>query len=181
MRTIGRRSSEIYPETAPGGGAATAALRNRNVADETVLTAPFTPTNSLIAAILFTPKVSGVVQISSNLLLQNGTGADTYALAMEILPGTGLSISGGEATSNGWVMGSATPPVVGGTTGAPVLGIETLTALAGNASGSLAPFGLSQPLPIGVPVVIIAILAEVAGGNALAQLAIANLSVMELP
>jgi hypothetical protein len=177
----GRNVFGTYPEGSAAAGAAVAALRNRNIADTTILTVPFTPANSLIAAILFTPKVSGVLQLSSNLLLQNGAGADTYALAMEIIPGTGLSVSGGETTSNGWVIGSGTPPVIGGTIGSPVIGVEALTALAGNADGSLTPSGFSQPLPIGVPVVIAVVLTEVAGGNALVQLAFTNLSVMELP
>lgn len=182
MRTTGRRSQNVYPDGLAAAAAAAIALRNRNVAGSNTLVTPFTPSNSLIAACLFTPKVSGVIQVSGALLLQNGAVADTYTSIMEVIPGTGLSVSGGAVTDNGWVIGSTVPPVVGGVTGVPVLAIESLTALAGNAPGSLSAFGIgSSPQPLGVPVVITFLLAQVGGGHSLAQLDFTNLSVLELP
>ena len=59
---------------------------------------------------------------------------------------------------------------------------SAIAAIAGGASGTLLTFGISQPLlPVGVPVVIFILLAEVGGGNALADLGFINLSVLELP
>jgi hypothetical protein len=186
MRIIGRGryAGETYPDGLPSAGAAAAALRNRNVAAPTALSAPFTPPGggSIIAAVLFTPRVSGVLQVSTNVLLENGSDADTYATVTLIIPGTNLTVTGGEATSDGWVMGTTTPPVIGGTPASPIFTLESLDAIAGNAFGSLLAFGISTPaLPLGVPVAIVLELAETGSGHALAQVDIGNLSVMELP
>lgn len=176
---IKRFGSETYPSAS--GGAAISALTNRNVAGLNALTAPFTPNNSLVGAILFTPRVSGVIQVASSMLIQNGGTADTYAMALEILPGTGLSVSGGEVTENGWVMGTVTPPVIGGVTGSPVLALESLTALAGSASGSLSAYGISPPLPVGDPVVAVILMTQIGGGHSLSQVVFSNISILELP
>lgn len=147
------------------------------------LTAPFTPSNSLVAAALFTPRVSGILQVSGTLLVQNGGNADNYAMIMSVNSGTGLSVSGGESTSDGWVMGSATPPVVGGSTTG-VVTFEGFTSLAASAFGDLSVFGVMPPdlaQPIGVPLLIGMLLTEVGSGHALATLAVGNLVVMELP
>lgn len=182
MRTISRRSSEIYPEGAPGGSAATAALRNRNVALIGSLTAPFTPNNSLIAAVLFTPRVSGVVQVSANVLLQNGGTGDTYLIVLGAQPGTGLTLTGGEITVDDWVAGTNTPPVLGSTSlGTPVLAVQDYVPLLASAVGALSAFGISDPLPLGIPSLVVLSLTEVGGAHALAQVNIPNLSVMELP
>lgn len=186
MKTFGwgRYKTGVYPSgSAAAAGAAVAALRNRNIAAPTTLAAPFTPSGgSLIAAILFTPRVSGVLQVSGNFLIQNGANGDTYAVAMEVDPGTGLTVTGGSDTSDGWVMGSTVPPVVGGAVGSPILAIEDLVTLATSQSGTLTVFGISTPpQPIGVPLVVTVILGETGGSHALDQIAITNLSVMELP
>lgn len=180
---FGRRAREAYPPTGGSAGAATAAMRNRNVAGATSLSAPFTPSSSSpIAAILFTPRVSGVLQVSASIAMTNGATGDTYEMVAVVLPGTGLSASGGEVTSDGWVMGSNTPPVVGGTPGAPVLAVADITSLTSGQDGALNVFGISTPpLPLGVPVIILVELIEVGGGHALNTITIANLSVMELP
>ena len=179
---IGRKGGETYPEGSAGAaGAASAALRNRNVVGSTALTVPFTPSNSLIAAILFTPRVSGVLQVSMDLLVQNGAGADDFIAVIEAVPGTGLNVSGGETTTNGWVMGSTTPPVIGGVTGTPSLVLEGFNSLGANANGSFNLYGITNPMTVGEPMVVLVVLTESGGGNALAQLVIANLSVVELP
>lgn len=178
----GRYAGEVYPEgTAGAAGAATAALRNRNVAIPGALTAPFTPNNSIIAAALFTPRVSGIVQVSASVVVQNDVVGETYAFVLAVTPGTGLTVTGGEATVDGWVVGSNTSPVVGGVTGTPVLGIEDFAVLISGEARQLVAFGISDPLPVGVPAVISVTLGQVGGGHALAQIAILNLSVMELP
>lgn len=178
----GRNARETYPEGSAGAaGAASAALRNRNVTGSTALTVPFTPSNSVIAAILFTPRVSGVLQISATLLVQNGAGADDFTAVMEAVPGTGLTVTGGETTTDGWVMGSATPPVVGGVTGVPSLVLEGFDTLGANANGSFTLYGISNPMTVGEPMVALVLITESGGGHALDQLVIANLSITELP
>jgi hypothetical protein len=177
----GRYRGETYPSPP---NAATVALRNRNVAGVVALVAPFTPSASggIIAAILFTPKVSGVVQVSATLAMTNGATPDDYTTIAYVVPGTGLSVTGGASTINGWVVGSTVPPLIGGVTGAPMIIGSAIAAIAGGASGTLLTFGISQPLlPVGVPVVIFILLAEVGGGHALADLGFINLSVLELP
>lgn len=182
----GRYARATYPENS--GGGAVGALRNRNVAaSPQVLTAPFTPgligSPSLIAAIIFTPRVSGVIQVGASLDIQNGATADTYGMSAIIFNGTGLTVSGGENSSNDWFSGSNTPPVVGGAgiVQGPIIGVA-IEALAINGQGSLAVSGISQPLPVGVPVAIEVFLTEVGGGNPLAgPIAFFSLSVLELP
>ena len=180
MFVIGRgnRGRETYPSPP---NAATGALRNRNIAGDVVLTVPFTPSNSVVAAILFTPKVSGVIQVSASLGLLNGATPDIYAADTFIVPGTGLSVTGGEVTVNGWVVGSNTPPVLGGVLGSNALTLVSVASVAGGALGALLTFGMSQPLPIGVPVIVAVVMGETGGGHALAALAATNLSVLELP
>jgi hypothetical protein len=175
----GRYAREAYPSPP---NAATGALRNRNVAGSVALVAPFTPSGGIIAAILFTPKISGVVQVSATIGMTNGVTPDIYTTIAYVVPGTGLSVTGGASTINGWVVGSTVPPLIGGVTGVPVPISSAVAAIAGGASGTLLPFGISQPLlPVGVPVVIFMDLSETGGGNALADLGFVNLSVLELP
>lgn len=182
MYVTKRRGGEAYPDGVAGGVAAAAAFRNRNIAALTVLSAPFTPAGtSNIAAVLFTPKVSGILQISAMILLENGVAADTYALIAEILPGTNLTVSGGEATSGGWVMGTNTPPTIGGTPSPTTFALEGIDALAVSDFGSLLVFGYSPPQPIGVSLIVAVNLGEVGSGHALASVDVANLSVLELP
>jgi hypothetical protein len=183
---IGRRNGrETYPEVGTGGAAA-AAFRNRNVAGPTPLVAPFTPatnpTVSPIAAVLYTPRVSGVVQVASTIGFINGAVAETYGLVGEILTGTGLSVTGGAVTTDGWVMGSTVPPVIGGAgvVTAQIMG-EGVDAILANTDGGLSTFAISQPLAVGTPVVIRIGLLQIGGGNEIATLAILNLSVLELP
>jgi len=184
---IGRRghSRETYPGSP--GGASVGALRNRNVASPTGLVGPFTPATtpsfSLVAAILYTPQVSGVVMVTALLDIGNGGTPETYGMAVAVATGTNLSVTGGASTSNGWVIGSTVPPVVGGSgiTLPQDLGIST-EALAAGAVGDLAvAAAISQPLPVGVPVVIEILLNEAGGGHALASLAFTSLSILELP
>lgn len=60
--------------------------------------------------------------------------------------------------------------------------VGDFTTLATDELGALADFGISTPpLPLGVPVLVLVELVETAGGNPLAAISIANLSVMELP
>lgn len=180
----GRYKTSGYPGTGGAAGAATAAFRNRNVAQTTVLTVPFVPetVGSLIAGVLFTPRVSGIIQVAATVLLKNGAVADTYALVAFVLPGLSLTMTGGEVTSDGWVMGSNTPPVLGGTPGTSALNIEDLTTLGTDENGSLSVFGISAPLSTDdAPVAVVIELAQVGGTHQVALLGIANLSVMELP
>lgn len=179
----GRYRTEAYPSSGTAGDATAAALRNRNVAAPTELAVPFTPNDSLIAAIAFTPLVSGVLQISGNVGLVNGVDAEQYVLAMTVKPGTGITVTGGAATSDGWVMGSTVPPVIGGTPGSLILALEDITPSLGNGgSGVFSAFGITpSALPLGVPCVVSVILTQVGGGHALASLAIFNLTAMELP
>lgn len=176
----GRRAREGYPGTA--GGAAAGALRNRNVAGLTELS-PFTPVGtSTIAALVFTPRVSGVVQVAASIALTNGATTDTYSLGLLVFTGTGFTASGGEATSDGWVMGSDPSPTVGGVTGAPVLAIASILPVAGNASSSFAMFGITTPAQhLGIPLLVVVELIETGGGHPLAAIGIENLSAMELP
>ena len=183
---IGRRgySRETYPLAQ---GAASGASRNRNVSVPETLVAPFTPATggpgSLVAAILYTPQVSGVIQVSALLGVSNGASPDTYELGMAIFSGTGLTVTGGSVTSNGWVMGTTVPPVVGGSgvALAQLIGVSVNT-LPANASGDFAiGAAISQPLPVGIPVVIELLLLEVGGGNSLSAVAFSSLSVLELP
>jgi phosphoribosylcarboxyaminoimidazole (NCAIR) mutase len=106
-------------------------------------------------------------------------------MGMELVPYTNPTVTGGDTTVDGWVMGTTSLPVVGGTPGSTTLALEAFTpSLIAGAPGSMQVFGISDqvtPLPIGVPVVIAVLLGEIGGGHALAQLAVANLSVMELP
>lgn len=151
-----------------------------------MLTTPFTPgvgAGSLVAATLFTPRVSGVIQVTATLAVINGATPDTYGLATTIFSGTGLTVSGGEALNNGWVLGSNTPPVVGGAGVAfdQLVG-EAILALAASGQGTLsAAAAISQPLPVGVPVAVEVALIELGGGNPVATLAFVSLSVLELP
>ena len=184
----GRYARETYPTS--GQNAATVALRNRNVSAPAVMTAftPATaPSTSLIAALLYTPKVSGVVQVSAIFNLANGAAPETYAMLVAVATGTNLSVSGGESSSNGWFVGSPAPgtPIVVGGAGiilSQVLG-EDLTALAATGDGTLDVTAAisSSPLAVGVPVVIEVLLSEVGGGNALNSIAFTSLSIIELP
>lgn len=184
MRIAGFRKGETYPETGGRAGAA-GALLNRNVAAlPFALNSPFTPDSggfgSLVAAIVFTPKVSGVIQVATSLDLVNGSDAEIYSLAVGLSTGTGLTVSGGENTSNGWVMGSTTPPVVGGTSAlAQLLGVD-IAAIGSGAPGALSTFGISQPTTVGTPVLITVTIAQTAT-HALAGIAAFGLSVVELP
>jgi hypothetical protein len=185
MHLIRRFGGETYGSGQVGAGAAAAAaLRNRNIAAATNLVAPYTPSGLVIAAIAFTPRVSGVLQISAILVIVNGVNAEQYTLAMTISPGTGLTVTGGAATSDGWVMGSTVPPVIGGVTGATQLALQDIGPSIGNGIFStLSVFGISPApaLPLGVPAVVQVLLGQAGGGHALAQLAFVNLTVLELP
>lgn len=181
MRIAGLRRGEVYPQTG-GPGAAAGALLNRNIAGLQTLDAPFTPSGSLIAAIAFTPRVSGIVQVSGNLLLTNGTDAETYIGAMGVETYTGLTVTGGEVTDGGWVMGTTTPPVLGGAADSSILALEAISKLTSGESGSMSFFGITPlALPIGTPSLVAVILSQTGGGHALAGVGIANLSVIELP
>lgn len=181
----GRYAREGYPESGQGGSA-TVAARNRSVSQLTTVSETFTPgtapSGSLVAAILFTPKVSGNVQVATNLTLSNGAASDTYQSTAIAIIGTGLSVSGGSDTSNGWVMGLNTPPVVGGT---PTSGLElgvASEAVAAGEQGALSTFGMTPtPLAVGVPVVIEVIVAETGGGHDLAEIIFVQLSIVEQP
>lgn len=180
---FGRRAREAYPPNLAATGAATAALRNRNVAAPTTLASPFTPGgSSLIAAVVFTPRVSGILQLSATLALQNGVDPDTYGMVMETAEYTGLTVTGGSATSDGWVMGTTVPPVIGGVfvTSSPINQDER--AVGANALSDLTAFGITAApaLPLGVPVAIVVLISG-PGAHALAQVGFANLAVMELP
>jgi hypothetical protein len=180
----GRRAGETYPSPP---NAALGASRNRNVAVPTSLTSftpATTPSVSLIAALLYTPRVSGVIQATALLDLINGAAPETYAMAIAVATGTNLSVTGGESTSDGWVIGSTTPPVIGGT-GVAILGELGTSVVALAAAGSQGDLAVaaaifSQSLQIGVPVVIEVLITELGGGNALAGIAFTSLSAIEL-
>ena len=179
----GRTARETYPGAQ---SSSVGALRNRNVATPYSLvgfTPATNPSTSLIAALLFTPKVSGVIMASALLDLVNGATGDTYGMAVAVYSGTDLSVSGGATTSNGWVIGSTVPPVIGGT-GVTLEGLlgSSVEALAASAQGDLAvAAAISQPLPVGVPVVIGVLIDELGGGHALTNLSFTSLSALELP
>ena len=188
---VGRKgASHSYPSAGGAAGAAVAALRNRNVAVVpqvlSTASAPFAPgTGTNVAAILFTPKVSGVVQITAMLGLLNGATPDTYAATAAIDTGTGLSVTAGSGsiTSNGWIMGATAPvdpPVVGGAISSTSLLGTAGAALVGAENGSIVISAISQPLFVGVPVVIRIELGTI-GGQSLNALDVTSLSVMELP
>lgn len=180
----GRYARETYPE--PRGGSASAAASNRNVSVPTTVTETFEPatgpSGSIVAATLYTPKVSGNIQVSTNLLLTNGATLDTYQSTAVVFSGTDLSVSGGSETSDGWVMGLNTPPVVGGAlTSGVELGVAA-EAIDSGQQGVLSTFGMTpSPLPLGVPVVIEVVMAEVGGGNDLSGVVFVQLSVVEQP
>ena len=179
----GRNGRETYPTSAGAGGSggsAVTALQNRNVAADTALVAPFTPSGGVLAAVLFTPKVSGVIQIAASLAAVNSSGsADVDVAELAIQQGTGLNVTGGATTVNGWHMGSTVAPTVTGVFGATPLILEDLANTVGSGdSGTFLMFGVSTPLPVGVPVVIALTLN---GSKSLSQLTITNLSVYELP
>lgn len=181
----GRYAREVYPDGLAAAGAATAALRNRNIAGARALT-PYTPSTGgdFIAAVLFTPKVSGVLQISAEIAVQNGGVADVYTMSSVIVNGTGLSVSGGEATIDGWHIGTSPFPTIGGVLGAIALSVGDILTLVGGQNATASAFGISpqtSPLPLGVPVLVGTILAESVAGHSLAQIAIVNLTVLELP
>ena len=180
----GRYGRETYPE--PGGGSAVAAAGNRNVSVLTTIAETFAPgtapDGSLVAAILYTPKVSGNIQVATNLSLSNGATLDTYQSTAVAIVGTGLSVSGGSETSDGWVMGLNTPPIVGGTPSSGVeLGVAS-EAIASGQQGALSTFGMTPtPLALGVPVVIEVFMAETGGGHDLDSVIFIQLSVVEQP
>ncbi len=191
MSRILGRGRYIYGTYPSPSNSSASALQNRNVAIPTVMTAPFTPAvppGSILAAILYTPRVSGVVQVTAMLDLINGATPEAYALVAEIVTGTGLTVTGGEtgtptfSPSNGWVIGSSpNPPVVGGVvTDTNILGAATIT-LAANENGSLTVSAISQPLPVGVPVVIKFVLEDTGGVADLTTLEFTSLSILELP
>ena len=181
----GRTARETYPEAQRN--ASDGALLNRNVAIPTVLDAPFTPATgpsvSIIAAIVFTPKVSGVIQVTALLDLGNGETDETYSMQVAVMTGTNLTVTGGESTSNGWVMGSTTPPIVGGTgvTTSQLLG-SSVRELSSTGDGDLnVAAAVSQPVgSVGVPIVIQIQLLSVDGDD-LDSLSFTSLSVLELP
>jgi len=182
----GRYARESYPEVGQGG-AAVGALRNRNVANALsfpAFTPATSPSASLVAALLYTPKVSGVIEATALLGLTNGASPETYAMIVAIATGTGLSVTGGSTASNGWLVGSTVPILIGGTgvALAQVIG-ESQVALAASGLGSLnVAAAISQPLPVGVPVVIEVLLTEVGGGHALSGSSVfSSLSALELP
>ena len=185
----GRYARETYPSTGGSAGAAVSALRNRNVSVvPQVLSAPFSPgvdAGTNVAAILFTPKVSGVIQVLAQLSLLNGAVGDTYAGSLQADIGTSLTVvaGAGSLTSNGWIMGSVAPiapPVIGGTILSTQLFASSGVALIAAENGDVSLSAISQPLPIGVPSVIRVAL-DAAGGNSLAAIDIASLSILELP
>lgn len=180
----GRYAREAYPSPPSAGSA----LRNRNVAAvPRTMSGPFTPAGgpgfSVIAAILFTPKTSGVIDVTALLNVINGASPDTYGMAVEIVTGTSLSVSGGESASDGWVVGSNTPPVVGGVglATAQFLGISSKTTAANAQTDLNVAAAVSQPVSVGVPVVVQVVLSEVGGGNPIAELVFSSMSILELP
>ena len=180
----GRYARETYPGPQSAG---VGALRNRNVlAVPQLLVVPFSPgtgAGSLIAATLFTPQVSGgVVDVTAGLLLTNGGVAETYGLSVAIAAGAGLSVSGGAGSSNGWFYGTTVPPTVGGAPTPVQVPGTSAQALAIGAVGSLSvASAISQPLLVGVPVVVEIVLSELGSGHSLASIAITSLSILELP
>lgn len=180
----GRNARETYPQSS--AGSAQAASRNRNVSVPATVSETFTPatgpSGSLIAAISFTPKVSGFIRVSTNIAFTNGAGADVFETTAVAVTGTNLSVSGGSETSNGWVLGLNTPPVIGGT---PASGVEMGVAgqaVAATDQGVLLTFGTnSSPFEIGVPIVIELIMAQSNGGHSIAGVQFIQLSVVEEP
>jgi len=140
------------------------------------------PNYDIVAAILYTPKVSGVVQVNALLDLQNGATPETYGLVATVYDGPGLTVTGGASTSNGWVIGSTVPPIIGGTPNVNQILGGAQVALGANALGNLSITGvISQPLPVGVPVVIEILLNQIGGGHPLAAELFTSLSILELP
>ncbi len=159
------------------------ALRNRNIAGNNVLnsyTPPSTPTP--LAAVLFTPRISGVIQISATLAVSNGSDSDTFELGAEIFSGTNLTVTGGAVTDDGWVMGTTVPPVIGGSgvTIAQVVGAASVVAGA-DAQITFLVFGISKPLPVGVPVAVEIPFFELGGTHSITAIEVVGLSVLELP
>ena len=179
----GRYAREVYPESKLGAGA----LFNRNVTAMVQLGGVTPPTNPVgappLAALLFTPKVSGLIQVAMSINILNGANPESYGLGVRVLTGTGLSVTGGSVTDDGWVMGvPPSAPVIGGLPVPTQLLGEFNVNLLANQSGSLATFGVSPtPLPIGQPCVISGTLVEVAGGNPLASVTVIQLSAVEVP
>ena len=183
----GRYARAVYPVAS--GGRASVAAANRNVSDPhsdaQVFTPATAPAVSLVAAVLFVPKVSGILRVSTSLAISNGAVADTFQTTAIIAEGTNLSVSGGAVSSNGWVMGGATPPVFGGTvTGAVPLGAGAAAIAANPGQGVLVTYGTNpngMALPLFVPVVVELFMAELGGGNAIDSLNFLQLSVVEEP
>ncbi len=180
----GRNARETYPTAQEmSGGAAAAALRNRNVSGPHSLTTPYTPAQnnpaSPFAAVLFTPRVSGVLQVGVALSVVNGSDADVYGVLVNILNGTGLSVTGGEVTDDGWVLGTNTPPTIGGVTAPGQLLGEVFESILAGAPQSFLSFDISKP--VNTPIIIQAGIAEVGTGHALAGFLVTGLSVVELP
>lgn len=182
----GRRSTETYPQA--GGGAAISALRNRSAAQvgQPALPVPFTPATdpalSLIGARLVTPVASGVFMLLAEIILENGATQDSYDASAFFGTGSGLSVSGGNTTMNGWTFGTTTSPTVGGS---PVLQAAPIASsvqtLPGTDYTTLTLAGTNLvALPIGVPSVIELLLTEVGGGNSLSEIGI-SVSLLELP
>ena len=149
----GRTARETYATRAQTQGA-----QNLTIGAPPIVAfnAPFVPGSpSIFAAKLYTPKSSGLIQVSGSVGLVNDVNAETFAFGIIANFGTGLSVSGGSVTQNGWVFGTSTPPVIGGVQS----GAQIITAAGGSvaASGQLvsAFIGISNPaLPVGVPVVL---------------------------
>ena len=179
----GRYRTEAYPVA--GASSAVSALQNRNISGPHSLTVPYTPATTTpatqFAAVLFTPRVSGVIQVSVGLAVVNGATADTYAVLVSTLSGTGLTVTGGETTDDGWVMGTNTPPVIGGVSAPDQLLGEIFEAVAITGSQSFVSFGISKPFPVGVPIVVQAGMAEAGAAHDLTGFLITGLSVVELP
>jgi len=179
----GRYGRSVYPVT--GLGAAAAALLNRNVAGPHSLDVPYTPPQNLptdpFAAIVFTPLASGVLQVSVSLSVSNGATGDNYGMQVSSLSGTGLTVTGGEVTDDGWVLGTNTPPVIGGVTAPDQLLGQAFEPVAANAPQSFLTFVVSQPFTRNVPVIIQAAMVEAGTGHSLAGFLVNGCSVIELP
>jgi|GEM_PF-2510641 len=177
----GRHARETYP-TRPQSSAG---AQNLSIGAPPIVdfNAPFVPGTSpptLFAAKLYTPKTSGLIQVNGNMAVVNDVNAEIYGFGIVVITGTGLSVSGGSVTQNGWVFGTSTPPVIGGVQS----GAQIITAAGGSvaASGQLvsAFIGISNPaLPVGVPVVL-AVEWNSVGGHGVTGVSMLSISAQEL-
>jgi hypothetical protein len=117
-----------------------------------------------VAAIVVTPKKTGLFLVLANIIVQNGATADTFLAAVLTGVGTGLTVTGGSTFAGGWTLGTSVPVVVTPTPTLQFPGGAAELTIPANGIGTLSMSGVNPvPLALGVPAVIEVDLLSVTG------------------